>query len=397
MRNRKSLFNSQSKRFAFLKSSKVFNNFKRERERKKKRKDKTDLDNFLQLQTCPTPFSTLIIIKAFQVLLLLKDKKKMSARYAFSVLGKRKVHGDEMVENYLETKRIACFHRIFVTPQINENGLIKNVVEDDDSSGAETDTMISKPRRKIEKLIQCSEEAYYAYQTHARVMMIVQKWGSISPISPDQFLVKLLEHRVYDTSMIPSIEKVSFRAPDDKKVADYSVELLDAVRNSDLDTLRRKDSQGISMSACNKFSESIVHLAARRSNFKTLEFLLNHGGEVLLVDDYGRNPLHDACWRPDPRFDIASLLLDRDITLLRRLDVRGYSPLHYVCKRHWLHWCAFLFYQKDKYWPDLKSLQKLDVIPDFECNISCTTPTNILSNNLVNKDQLTRVEISYDE
>eukprot|EP01034_Spumella_vulgaris_P027493 gene27493-34217_t len=78
------------------------------------------------------------------------------------------------------------------------------------------------------------------------------------------------------------------------------------------------------MSACNQFSESIVHLACRRSTPEVVHYLLTHISSDPLYDDYGRSILHDACWRPEPRFDIFALLLDhyRGGEVLRRSDVR---------------------------------------------------------------------------
>ena len=110
-----------------------------------------------------------------------------------------------------------------------------------------------------------------------------------------------------------------------------------------------------SMSACNKFSESIVHMACRRADFETVDYILRHGGDTGLVDDYGRTPLHDACWRSAPRFDVVTLLLDRNIDLLRMIDVRGANALKYICQDHWLQWCAYFFHQKDKYWPPINN------------------------------------------
>lgn len=105
------------------------------------------------------------------------------------------------------------------------------------------------------------------------------------------------------------------------------------------------------MSACNRFGESIVHLACRRSSTAIVEFLIQHGGDVTEVDDYGRSALHDACWRAEPRFDIVALIMDVNPELIRCCDRRGATPLQYVRKEHWVYWCAFLFFQKDKYWP----------------------------------------------
>lgn len=104
------------------------------------------------------------------------------------------------------------------------------------------------------------------------------------------------------------------------------------------------------MSACNRFSESIVHMACRRSSKEVVEFLLEHGADIELIDDFGRTPLHDACWRPEPQFDVVTMICDRNLDLLRYSDLRGSIPLNYVREEHWVQWCGFLFNQIEKYW-----------------------------------------------
>lgn len=105
-----------------------------------------------------------------------------------------------------------------------------------------------------------------------------------------------------------------------------------------------------SLTACNRYSESILHLACRRSSFEMVKWMLDNGSNLLIVDDYGRTPLHDACWRSELKFDIITLLLDRNISLMYKRDVRGSLPLHYARQDDWLKWCAYLFHQKEKYW-----------------------------------------------
>lgn len=105
-----------------------------------------------------------------------------------------------------------------------------------------------------------------------------------------------------------------------------------------------------SMTACNRYSESIVHMACRRSENEIVQFLLQHGADFSIVDDCGRTALHDACWRPEPRFDIVVLIMDAHLDLVRHVDARGAIPLKYVREEHWLQWCAFLFNQIEKYW-----------------------------------------------
>ena len=112
------------------------------------------------------------------------------------------------------------------------------------------------------------------------------------------------------------------------------------------------------MSACNKFSESIFHMACRRSEVEIVDFILKNGGDSSIVDDYGRNVLHDVCWRAESRFDIATLILDSHLDLLFQLDKRNFPPLRYVAESNWLEWCAFLFHQKERYWPSASSKRK---------------------------------------
>ena len=105
------------------------------------------------------------------------------------------------------------------------------------------------------------------------------------------------------------------------------------------------------MVACNKFCESIVHMACRQSSFEVVDFVLSHvETDKWLVDDFGRTPLHDACWRSEPRFDVVTIILDRNLDLLRVEDIRGALPLNYVRQDQWLQWCAYFFHQKEKYW-----------------------------------------------
>lgn len=91
-------------------------------------------------------------------------------------------------------------------------------------------------------------------------------------------------------------------------------------------------------------------MACRRASVDVVRYLIDNDADIAIVDDYGRTPLHDACWRPEPRFDIVTMLLDVNLDLLRFIDVRGYIPLHYVRETHWLQWCAYLFNQIEKYW-----------------------------------------------
>lgn len=108
---------------------------------------------------------------------------------------------------------------------------------------------------------------------------------------------------------------------------------------------------GLSPNACNTYGESIIHYVCRRADVRKLQVLLEHGCSVQVCDDYGRTPMHDACWAPEPAFDVVQLLLLEDPRLFCITDARGLTPLSYVHKDHWPEWVAFLEKNKDHYWP----------------------------------------------
>lgn len=94
---------------------------------------------------------------------------------------------------------------------------------------------------------------------------------------------------------------------------------------------------------CNKARESILHLACRRGQTEVVRFLLQEVKvSACVCDDYGRNPMHDACWTPEPNFEVMDLLLAKCPDLLFIKDMRGHTPLRYAPKQHWKTWVKHL-------------------------------------------------------
>ena len=91
-------------------------------------------------------------------------------------------------------------------------------------------------------------------------------------------------------------------------------------------------------------------MACRRGDLEVLTFLVSTGAIINVADDFGRTPLHDACWTPEPRFDVVTFLLNRNLDMLRVLDKRGSSPLAYIQREHHAIWCAYFNYQKEVWW-----------------------------------------------
>lgn len=81
-------------------------------------------------------------------------------------------------------------------------------------------------------------------------------------------------------------------------------------------------------------------------------FLINEGGVSLRVrDDYDRNPLHDACWRPEQDLELLELLIEKEPQLLMLSDKRGHTPLDYARRSHWEVLIPFLLERTSAFQP----------------------------------------------
>ena len=128
------------------------------------------------------------------------------------------------------------------------------------------------------------------------------------------------------------------------------MKLIQAVRKSDPTLLGRMLNSGLSPNPCNRFGESIVHMACRRGDYALLKVFTDNGSSVQVSDDFGRTPLHDACWTSKPCFKSIELILAQDLRLLNIVDCRGSTPLSYVKRESWGEWIEFFERQKESYW-----------------------------------------------
>lgn len=129
--------------------------------------------------------------------------------------------------------------------------------------------------------------------------------------------------------------------------AAYNLEVVSACRERNIDALRHIcETKGRQALDCfNRFGESLLNLACRRGFNEIVSYLLSGevGLNVRMRDDYGRTPLHDACWNPSPLIEICSWILEKEPALFFIRDKRGYTPFQYARKSDWLVWRKFLF------------------------------------------------------
>jgi hypothetical protein len=164
-------------------------------------------------------------------------------------------------------------------------------------------------------------------------------------MSPDVYLQSRLaaggvQIRKIDAKSIPDF----FQPITPRFVESFTMEISKAVREEDIVSLRRLHKSGHSLLCGTKHGDSILHTACRRNSVKVVDFLLNECNiRPNLCCDFGRTPLHDACWTSgQPNFSLIRMLLAHSPDLLYITDVRGSTAFNYTKKEHWDACCQFL-------------------------------------------------------
>lgn len=189
-----------------------------------------------------------------------------------------------------------------------------------------------------------------------------------SSVDPDKYLVQL-------TKALTGVEVKVQNALDlqdffptitDEQMARYKIEIVTACRENKLAELRAfADAQGSDCLDCfNRFGEGLLNMACRRGFTEVARYLLE---EIQLTprirDDYGRTPMHDACWNPEPQLDICKWIMAKDPSLFLVADKRGYTPFQYARQSDWHIWRQFLFDQREY----LTALAQPELAQRFSC------------------------------
>lgn len=162
-------------------------------------------------------------------------------------------------------------------------------------------------------------------------------------VSPQEFLMAAFKSKGSVVTVSPSLAVQGFFAdPTEVEISAYNHDVISAIRSHDIENLREFHESGRTLKCSNAFGESLLHLACRRSP-EVAAFLIQEAGVTLRVrDDYGRTPLHDACWTAEPNFELLGLIMTACPALLFMKDQRGNTPLDYTRKEYWGAYTKFL-------------------------------------------------------
>jgi len=147
----------------------------------------------------------------------------------------------------------------------------------------------------------------------------------------------------YHPALTLSTTASFFHQATPKDLVDYDMQVVQAVRSENVNALRHMHAAGRSMNCANAFGETILHIAARRGAVSVVQFLVNEARvNVRVCCDFGRTPLHDACWTPQANLAVVQILLAACPDLLYITDKRGHAPLQYIHRENWAEWNRFL-------------------------------------------------------
>ena len=188
-----------------------------------------------------------------------------------------------------------------------------------------------------------------------------------SDSDPDQYLSELLKAQYGISPKVTPALKLEgyFPTISEAQMAAYSMDVVSATRENNTEKIRALvQERGPECLDCyNRFGEGLLNMACRRGFQEMVQFLLSPEVQlsVRVRDDYGRTPLHDACWHPEPQLDICSWILEIDPSLFLIADKRGFTPFQYARKSDWPIWRQFLYDKRER----LEALVQPEILNKF--------------------------------
>ncbi|CAB9509703.1 ANK [Seminavis robusta] len=251
---------------------------------------------------------------------------------------------EELVNEITQQLSLKNLHLILDTANTG-TGTAKSTSSSADNAAAPT--LNGSVMQDIQtRMNQMKHGAVYIQSTASATGIAGMAAGSVAPTSTPQGRLEemLKDIRCPQKSYSKDQWSKHFLPVTQDRVDAYSLELSKQVRAVNLSYLRAP--RAYNWDACNRQGESLIHLAARRSNLELVEFLLHKDAVLMVRDDYGKTPLHEACWSKQPNFEIIQWILTKAPALVFCRDARGFAPLDYVPRECYSAWTEFLESQK---------------------------------------------------
>jgi len=203
---------------------------------------------------------------------------------------------------------------------------------------------------------------------------MVQPEPSFSNVCPQIYLDDLMHSRGYPIQKVETLDSESYviSSPKQRPRGYASNQLLDLAREGkDKELIRTIKKNGTLClfqyaSSRGDDGETLIHTICRycRKPDTLRIFLEETGVDIRVADEYGRTPLHYACWRGekdnknggkdksnnlDPCFQmIDDIMTSREmVNMFLYSDIHGSVPLSYVPRHHWKKWIQYLSSKKD--------------------------------------------------
>eukprot|EP00934_Nitzschia_sp_Nitz4_P007626 Nitzschia sp. Nitz4//scaffold120_size68122//18476//19096//NITZ4_006040-RA/size68122-processed-gene-0.33-mRNA-1//1//CDS//3329534266//7616//frame0 len=173
--------------------------------------------------------------------------------------------------------------------------------------------------------------------------------GNGTSLGPSEFVLSTFKQNGAIISQERKRLAARFSTPTEAMIQSYNADIIDMVRRGDIDQIKDlHQDETVRCNSCNKFGESILHMACRLGKVDIVRYLVNDlEVDLYFKDDYGRTALHDAFWTIEPNFELVDFLLQKVPELLLVQDVRGHTPFDYARRKHWGSWLRFLHDRKE--------------------------------------------------
>ena len=208
----------------------------------------------------------------------------------------------------------------------------------------QTNTMCAGMNKHTKKRGRCEMEASaISPPTAAPAASPVKPAKRVAHQSPYEYLQHLA-----NGNKLPTTDDITFHSYSEEEAESYTMDVATAVRNLNIEKMKALQSQGQLFQCSNRFGESLIHIACRRGSLEVAKLLVEEAKvSIKCVDDFGRTPLHDACWTAEPNFELMNFLVSLCPALLFVTDKRGHTPLHYTRREHHHLWNSFLEENKE--------------------------------------------------